>query len=106
VIAALVAFGFQFPDLSESDFTTPGHVVQLGVPPIRVDLLTEISGVTWEEAAAGAEAGIFGGISTRYLGREQFLRNKRSSGRLKDLADLEALGQEMPRDIERRNEEG
>ena len=84
VIAALAAFGFQFPNLSEDDFTRPGRVVQLGTLPARIDLRTEISGVTWDEAAEGAEAGEFGSIPMRYLGRDHWIRNKRASGRLKE----------------------
>ena len=93
MLRALVAFGFRSPDLSAEDFMKPDQVVQLGVPPVRVDLLTSISGVTWEEAESGKDAGFYGEVPVFFLGRDQYIRNKRAIGRKKDLADLEALGE-------------
>ena len=80
--------------LKEDDLKTPNKVVQLGVPPIRIDIITSISGVTWEEADASKEPGLFGDVSVSYIGKEQFIINKRATGRKKDLADLESLGEE------------
>jgi hypothetical protein len=94
ILDALAAFGFQFPNLTPDDFQNPDKVVQLGVPPIRVDLITSITGVSWEEAAASGEAGCFGDVPVHYIGREQYIANKRATGRKKDLADIEALGEE------------
>jgi len=94
VIEALSDFGFSFPNLTEEDFQNPDKVVQLGVPPVRIDLITSISGVSWEQADAGKVSGVIGDISVNLLGREEFLANKRASGRKKDLADVEALGEE------------
>ncbi|MBC8329335.1 MAG: nucleotidyl transferase AbiEii/AbiGii toxin family protein [Planctomycetes bacterium] len=93
ILAALADFGFESSDLSADDFQETEHVIQLGVPPVRIDLLTSISGVTWVEAEAGKAAGEYGDVSVYYLGREAFVANKRASGRQKDLADLEALGE-------------
>lgn len=64
------------------------------MPPVRVDLLTAISGVTWEAAHAGRVEGTYGGVPVHFLGRPEFVANKRASGRAKDLADLEAIGEE------------
>jgi len=94
VLDALDAFGFRFPNLTAEDFENPNKVVQLGVPPVRIDIITSISGVTWEEAEASREPGLFGDVPVSYIGREQYIRNKRASGRKKDLADIEALGEE------------
>ena len=94
ILSALTAFGFQFSNLDIEDFQTPDKVVQLGVPPVRVDLITSISGVTWEEAQAHKEPGVFGDVPVAYIGRSEFVANKRASGRQKDLADLEALGED------------
>ncbi len=63
------------------------------MPPVRVDLLTSLSGLTWEEAFRNRMPGVLGGVAVSFLGRDQFVRNKRSTGRAKDLADLEALGE-------------
>lgn len=93
VIQALAAFGFQFPNLTVDDFQNPNKVVQLGVPPVRVDLITSLTGVSWEEANASKEPGPFGDVPVQYIGREQFIANKRAIGRKKDLADIEALGE-------------
>jgi hypothetical protein len=93
LIGALGAFGFHSPELSVQDFTKIDRVVQLGDPPVRVDLLTSITGVSWEEAESGKAGGYYGDVPVFFLGRAQYVRNKRATGRLKDLADLEALGE-------------
>jgi hypothetical protein len=93
ILGALGAFGFGSLGLTEADFSKADRVVQLGVPPVRIDLVTSITGVDWERAAAGGAAGRFGSVDVRYLGREEFIANKRATGRHKDLADIEALGE-------------
>lgn len=92
---ALAAFGapLETLDLAESDFSTPDRVVQLGLPPFRIDLMTSISGVTFEEAWEGRLAGQLFEVPVSFLGREAFIRNKRASGRPRDLADIRALGE-------------
>jgi len=91
VLAALNDFGFGSLGLSTTDFTTPAQVVQLGHPPVRIDLLTTISGVTWEQADENAIPGDYGSEPVRYLGRAEFIANKKACGRPQDLADIEAL---------------
>ncbi len=93
VIAALSDFGFGSVGLSDDDFERPDKVIQLGMPPVRIDLITALTGVTWEEAEAGKVAGVYGDVPVFYLGRREFTANKRATGRRKDLADLEALGE-------------
>ena len=93
IIEALDQFGFKSVDLGVDDFQAPDQVVQLGVPPVRVDILTSITGVSWAEAASGRVEGKYGEIPVYYIGREQFAANKRATGRKRDLADLEALGE-------------
>jgi len=68
--------------------------VQLGFPPVRVDIVTSITGVSWEEAASGRIEAVYGNIPVYYIGRQQFISKRRALGRKKDLADLEALGEE------------
>ncbi|MDY0062291.1 MAG: hypothetical protein RBU45_20935 [Myxococcota bacterium] len=93
VISALADFGFGSLELREEDFADPDRVVQLGFPPVRIDLITSLSGVPWEQAWEGRVAGDYGGVPVCFLGRDELVRNKQASGRLKDLADLEALGE-------------
>ena len=94
ILSALEEFGFKSVGLSADDFQQPEKVVQLGVPPVRVDILTSLTGVTWEEAFAGRVAGKYGPVQVYFIGRDQFIANKRALGRKRDLADLEALGEE------------
>lgn len=94
VLLAIRRFGFDFPNLTAEDFQSPDKVVQLGVPPVRIDLITSITGVSWMEAESHKAAGTFGDLPVYYLGREQYISNKRATGRKKDMADLEALGEE------------
>ena len=91
IMSALDEFGFGSVGLAAVDFERPGQIIQLGVPPVRIDIITSISGVSWDEAFAGRVAGRYGDIKVHYIGREQFIKNKRSVGRKKDLADIEAL---------------
>lgn len=93
IIAALESFGFGELDLSSSDFQIPNCVVQLGVPPVRIDIITSIDGVSWETTDKGKASGEYGDITVSYIGREELLANKHATGRKKDLADIEALGE-------------
>jgi len=93
VMKALDEFGFGSIGLKDTDFIHQDKIVQLGVPPVRIDIITSISGVSWGKALAGAVKGNYGEIPVSYLGRDEFIENKRAIGRLKDRADLEALGE-------------
>ncbi len=94
VIDALSEFGFGDLGLKAEDFNFPDKVVQLGVPPVRVDLITSLTGVTWEEAYSHRTKGMFGDVSVYFIGLKEFISNKKATGRKKDLADLEALGED------------
>src|SRR5512139_2427835 len=94
IIEALDEFGFGSLGLVAGDFTVPDRVIQLGVAPVRIDIVTSITGVSWEEAAAGRVQGSYGDVVVHFLGRQEFILNKRALGRKKDQADLEALGVE------------
>jgi hypothetical protein len=96
---ALVAFGAPLSDLdiARSDLERPAQVIQLGLPPNRVDLLTTVSGVeSFDHAWADRVAHDVQGVSVPFIGRDALVANKQSSGRRKDLADLEALGELPP----------
>jgi hypothetical protein len=84
--APVEAMGLKLEDLSQ-----PGLVYQIGLPPRRIDILTEISGVSFEEAWPSRVLEEVGNLRVPFLGREALLRNKRASGRAKDLADVESL---------------
>jgi|SRR5271157_5423262 len=94
ILSALADFGFGSLNLVIEDFTNPKSVVQLGVPPVRIDIIASITGVEWEQADKGKSRGSYGGVPAYFLGKEQLIANKRAVGRKKDLADLEALGEE------------
>jgi hypothetical protein len=93
IMKVLQKFGFGSLDLSVEDFTTKERVVQLGVPPVRVDLITSITGVDWDQAVSHRVPGTFGGVSTFFIGKDDFILNKKACGRYKDLADIEVLGE-------------
>ena len=93
--ARVEEFGFGSLDLKADDFVSPDRVVQLGYPPVRIDLITVLDGLTSEEIWESREKGKFGNNDVLYLGREAFIKNKRVLGRHKDLADLELLGEKV-----------
>jgi len=89
---ALDEFGFGSAGLTAEDFESPDKVIQLGVPPVRIDIITSISGVSWKDAFSGCVDGKYGDVPVKYIGLNEFIMNKRATGRKKDLSDLEALG--------------
>lgn len=91
VLAALRDFGFGSLAIDERDLSVPDRVVQLGFPPGRIDIITEIEGVTWDEASRSAVEGRYGEVPTRFISRELLIRNKRACGRPQDLADAARL---------------
>ena len=91
LLAALQDFGFGSLGLGADDFAAD-TVVQLGHPPRRIDLLTAIDGVSFDDCFARREIVALDGVSLNIIGLDDFKANKRASGRLKDLADLESLG--------------
>jgi len=93
VLEALGAFGAPLNQLgvSASDFEREGTVVQLGVPPIRIDIITRIDGLSFDEALVGHEVMSVSERRIPVIGRAALVRNKLASGRSQDLADVEAL---------------
>lgn len=94
IFSSLCDFGFGSTGITAQDFTIKDNVIQLGVPPVRVDIITSLTGITWEEASEGRVKGRYADANVFYLGRKQLISNKRTLGRKRDLADLEALGEE------------
>jgi hypothetical protein len=92
LIKALEVFGFGALDISEEDIVS-GKIIQLGFPPVRIDIITIIDGLIPEEIWDTKEKGKLGPHDVFYLGKEAFIKNKRTMRRHKDLADLELLGE-------------
>ena len=91
VLRALAAFGAPAGDLTIQDLTTPDLVFQIGVEPSRIDILTSIDDVTFDEAVATMVIARIGDLDVPVLGREALIRNKRAVGRPQDLADVAQL---------------
>jgi hypothetical protein len=96
VMAALTAFGAPTNELgiAEGDFVRADVVAQLGLPPYRIDILTSISGVEFDEAWADRAEAEVEGTTVPVIGRAAFIRNKQATGRTKDRADIESLGEQ------------
>jgi hypothetical protein len=92
LIKALREFGFGGLDVTEEDIVS-GKIIQLGFPPVRIDIITIIDGLVTQEIWQTKEKGKLGPHDVFYLGREAFIKNKRTMRRHKDLADLELLGE-------------
>ncbi len=91
VLEALRAFGAPLHDLTEIDLTQPGLVFQIGVAPLRIDVLTAIDEVDFAEAWPGRLITKFADQSVGVLSKEHLIKNKRATGRTQDLADVERL---------------
>ncbi len=92
VLKALADFGFGALGIGVDDLTKPNSVIQMGFPPRRIDLLTSIDGVEFSACYARRIALTFDGVPLNFIAVEDFKVNKKSTGRAKDLADLELLG--------------
>jgi hypothetical protein len=93
VLRVLEQFGAPLSEVTAADFEVPGTVFQIGLPPRRIDILTELTGITFDEAWAGRLRRPFGGVEVDFIGRTAYLKNKRATGRPQDLADAAALDQ-------------
>ena len=91
VVAALKAFGAPLSDLTRDDLIRPGTVFQIGVPPSRIDILTSISGVSFDEARPNHVTVRVADLTIPVLGKSDFIANKGAVGRPKDLSDLNLL---------------
>lgn len=93
VIAAFEAFGVAelAAALDPEVWAKTAATIRLGTPPLQVDVLLQLSGVSFDRVAAGAAAGHYGPVAVRFIGLQELLVNKRAAGREKDLADVAAL---------------
>ena len=91
IVAVLKEFGFDVPGLSPDLFLTEGQLIRMGVPPIRLEILTSISGVAFEECYAERVVDELDGVRANLISLKHLKQNKMASGRNKDLNDLENL---------------
>jgi hypothetical protein len=91
ILAVLDEFGFKSLRLSEQDFTRPGMVIQLGVEPLRIDILTEIEAVEFSEAFSRRMRAKFGPLRANFIGKADLVMNKKRAGRPQDLVDVARL---------------
>jgi hypothetical protein len=88
---ALAEFGAPLDQLSQEELTEPEVVFQIGVVPNRIDILTSVTGVDFEDAWTRRDVVELDGVQVGVIAREDLIRNKRAVGRLRDLADIEDL---------------
>ncbi len=91
IIEALKDFGFSSLDLSPNDFSEEKQIIQLGYEPVRIDLLTSIDGVSFKEVWKRKRSGKYGRTTVNFIGKLELIKNKRSSNRLQDKADIKLL---------------
>jgi len=96
VYLALGAFGAPVSELAESDLVTPDLVFQIGLPPRRIDIMTTITGVSFEEAWTSRSEATYGDVGFQIIGIDALMKNKKALGRPKDLVDLELLRRHHP----------
>jgi predicted nucleotidyltransferase len=98
IVAALRDFGFANLEVTREVLCLPDRVVQFGREPNRIDLMTGISGVAFEEAWPRRESGQIDGVPVKFIGRADLLRNKAAAGRAKDRVNLAELEKQEPRE--------
>lgn len=91
MLKVLESFGMGSLGLTQKDFETPGQIIQLGVAPRRIDILTEITGVDFDRAWVNRVEASLEGERIFYLGKEDYITNKKATGRARDLSDIEDL---------------
>lgn len=91
ILSCVNEFGFASFGLKRDDFTKEGNIIQLGYPPLRIDLLTQIDGVTFSECYQNKIQVEIDGLNVNFIGYNDLLKNKKESGRLRDLDDIENL---------------
>ena len=91
VYSALVLYGAPVAELTARDFTQPGHFFMMGLPPNRIDIMFDLTGLDFETCWERRVGGEFDGVPTQYISAQDLIVNKEAVGRLQDLADAEKL---------------
>ncbi len=90
-VNAIKQFGFDVPELTSDIFIKKNKVIRMGNPPVRIEVLTTISGVEFKECYKNKITAMLDGIKVNILSYDDMIKNKKASGRLKDQADVEQL---------------
>lgn len=88
---ALIEFGFEPQDIASLAFERTGEIIRFGLAPVMIDLLNHIDGVAFEDAFPRRVTGIYGTTETLFISKQDLIKNKQSTHRLKDKADAEEL---------------
>jgi hypothetical protein len=91
ILESLHEFGFKSLNLKEKDFTKEGAIIQLGYEPFRIDLITSIEGCSFAEVWRNRTAGMYGSQKVNFIGLKELMKNKKSSNRKQDQADIALL---------------
>jgi len=91
ILQVLNDFGFKEVDITADDLTVSDRIIQLGYPPLRIDIITHIDGVDFESAWESRDTSHYGKQEIYIINRELFIKNKRATGRQRDIEDLEKL---------------
>ena len=91
MVSTLLKFGFRPDQIDEETFLEQGRIIRMGVPPLRIEVLNDISGVKFAECYARRNMIEIGGTPVSLISLDDLKINKRASGRYKDLEDLENL---------------
>jgi hypothetical protein len=96
VVKALVAFGYESYAAAETEFCSLDRMTHLGVPPLRIDVMTSVSGVLFGDAWSHRFEVVIDGMTLAFISRDDLIKNKAASGRAKDLADIAMLEELTP----------
>ena len=91
IVTVLKVFGFDLPELKPELFLREKQIIRMGIPPVKLEIGTSISGVDFDECYQGRVVDELDGVEVNLIDLENLKKNKKASGRLKDLADLEKL---------------
>ena len=91
ILKCVNEFGFSSFNLKVEDFTKEGNIIQLGYPPLRIDLLTEIDGVSFSDCFENRKVVDIDDLKVNFIGYQDLLKNKKETGRPKDLDDIDNL---------------
>lgn len=92
ILSALKNFGLPPDESVLNALHDPGSIIRMGIPPVRIEMINMISGLSFDEVWKKRITGNYGVVAVSYISYKDLLTNKKASGRLKDLADFDELG--------------